>query len=296
MKVGAPRACQPLRGVTVPTCGQGSPQAPPASRAPPPEGVSYPPKSRAPPTEHRVHCRGCLQADCSCSGGLLLRGSGRLPRRLLCASRPAPCSPRHPLFSGENSVLPGPLRPGDYSVRPPGPPMRARCRRTMVRKVRRLVPGPGPAVGSGHRWARGTTNRWVGARFVALFAGAHAPNDSVEADRARGHNSSPSNEERPFSDCENTDVLPIQGPSGGAGRGARSASEAPRWSLRSRAAKRSEGPASPPEPYSPFARRHRWSVMSVWRLNISIRDSTSSCALCAGSQPVWVTTLAKVSQ
>jgi|GEM_PF-6580419 len=62
--------------------------------------------------------------------------------------------------------------------------MRARCRQTMVRRVRRLVPDPGPAVGSGHRWARGTTNRWGGARFVALFADAHAPNDSVEAHRA----------------------------------------------------------------------------------------------------------------
>ena len=69
--------------------------------------------------------------------------------------------------------------------------MRARCRRTMVRRVRWLVPDPGPAVGFGHRWARGTANRWVGTRFVALFAGAHAPNDSVEADRTRGHNSPP---------------------------------------------------------------------------------------------------------
>gem|GEM_PF-3396019 len=94
-------------------------------------------------------------------------------------------SPEHPLVSGENSVLPGPLRPGDYSVRPPGPPVRARCRQSLVRRVRRPVPGPGPAVGSGVRWARGTTNRWVDARFVALFADAHAPNDSVEADRAR---------------------------------------------------------------------------------------------------------------
>ena len=39
---------------------------PTASRPPPPEGVSYPHKSSAPPTEHSVHCRGCLQADCSC--------------------------------------------------------------------------------------------------------------------------------------------------------------------------------------------------------------------------------------
>ena len=107
------------------------------------------------------------------------------PGRLLVHQRGTP-SPEHPLVSGENSVLPGPLRPGDYSVRPPGPPGRARCRRTMVRRVRSLVPDPGSAVGSAHRWARGTTNRWVGARFVALFADAHAPNDMVEADRARG--------------------------------------------------------------------------------------------------------------
>jgi len=109
---------------------------------------------------------------------------------LLVLQRGTP-SPRHPLFSGENSVLPGPLRPGDYSVRPPGPPVRARCRRAMVRSVGWIVPDPGSAVGSGHRWARGMTNRWVGARFVALFAGAHAPNDLVEADRARGHSSPP---------------------------------------------------------------------------------------------------------
>ena len=43
------------------------------------------------------------------------------------------------------------------------------------------------------------TNRWGGARFVALFAGAHAPNDLVEADRVRGLNSFSVGEERLFS-------------------------------------------------------------------------------------------------
>jgi len=99
----------------------------------------------------------------------------------------------------------------------------------MVRRVQRLVSGPGPAVGSGIRWARGTTTRRVGARFVALFASAHAPNDSVEADRARGHNSPPDGEGRLFSgpldtcagwrplkgeDNENDDVIGVQGHSG----------------------------------------------------------------------------------
>jgi len=112
------------------------------------------------------------------------------PSRVTARASAGDSVPQTPPVFRENSVLPGPLRPGDYSVRPPRPPMRARCRRAMVRRVQRLVSGPGPAVGSGHRWARGTRNRWVGARFVALFADAHAPNDSVEADRARGLNCS----------------------------------------------------------------------------------------------------------
>ena len=83
--------------------------------------------------------------------------------------------------------------------------MRARCPHAMVRRVRRVVAGPGPAVGSRVRWVRGTTNRWVGARFVALFAAAHAPDDSVEADRARGLNS-PQTE-----NIVHPTVLPLQG-------------------------------------------------------------------------------------
>ena len=127
MKVGAPRACQPLRGVTVPTCGQGSPQAPPASRAPPPEGVSYPPKSRAPPTEHRVHCRGCLQADCSCiSGGL----------------RP----PNTPCFPGRTPSSPGPSGRGTTRFAPyvPLDPLcgpGADKQRIERFEARRLIPG-----------------------------------------------------------------------------------------------------------------------------------------------------------